>query len=51
MCDSRLQKQRLEAARTAEDLARQAAQQAVRQLEKDQGTPIAPLAEPDDGEQ
>ncbi|XP_031425349.1 cyclic nucleotide-gated cation channel beta-3 isoform X3 [Clupea harengus] len=49
--ESRLQKQRLEAARAAEDLARQAAQQAVRQLEKDQGTPIAPLAEPDDGEQ
>ncbi|XP_076142755.1 uncharacterized protein cngb1a [Alosa pseudoharengus] len=49
--EERLQQQRLEAARIAEDLARQAAEMAVRQLEEDTGTPIAQLAEPDDGEQ
>ncbi|XP_062404752.1 cyclic nucleotide-gated cation channel beta-3 [Sardina pilchardus] len=49
--ESRLQQERLEAARAEEELARQAAEMAVRQLEEDTGTPIAQLAEPDDGEQ
>ncbi|XP_063045305.1 cyclic nucleotide-gated cation channel beta-3 [Engraulis encrasicolus] len=47
----RLEAERLEAARIAEEMARQAAERAVRQLEEEQGTQIAPMEEPDNGEQ